>query len=294
MRRTLVVLFLLACIAGIAGLLLTRPGSVDPAALAGLTGDPARGEVIFNAGGCASCHMAPDTEDPRVLAGGLEIASPFGTFVVPNISTDPDHGIGGWSDLDIVNAVMMGTSPDGQHYYPAFPYTSYGRGSLAEAVDLAAYLRTLPADATPNRPHDIGFPFNIRLSLGGWKLLFFREDWVTPDEFASTDQLTLGRSLVEGWGHCGECHTPRNALGGPDWDNWLAGGPNPSGDGRIPDIRPSELRWNANDIAAYLETGFTPDFDSAGGEMTDVIKNMARLPEGHTDAIAAYLTQLPE
>ena len=294
MRRTLVVLFLLACIAGIAGLLLTRPGSVDPAALAGLTGDPARGEVIFNAGGCASCHMAPDTEDPRVLAGGLEIASPFGTFVVPNISTDPDHGIGGWSDLDIVNAVMMGTSPDGQHYYPAFPYTSYARGSLAEAVDLAAYLRTLPADATPNRPHDIGFPFNIRLSLGGWKLLFFREDWVTPDEFASTDQLTLGRSLVEGWGHCGECHTPRNALGGPDWDNWLAGGPNPSGDGRIPDIRPAELRWTAGDIAAYLETGFTPDFDSAGGEMTDVIKNMARLPEGHTDAIAAYLTQLPE
>ena len=294
MRRTLILLVLLACLAGLAGLVLTRPGTVAPEAIAGLTGDATRGEIIFHAGGCASCHMAPDTEDKRVLAGGLEIASPFGTFLVPNISSDTDHGIGSWSDLDLVNAVMKGTSPEGQHYYPAFPYTSYARGSLQDTVDLAAYLRTLPADPTPSQPHRIGFPFNIRASLGGWKLLFFRDGWVTPEDFAATDELTLGRSLVEGWGHCGECHTPRNALGGPDFDQWLAGGPNPSGDGTIPNIRPAALRWSANDIAAYLATGFTPDFDSAGGEMTDVIRNMAELPDGHLEAIAAYLTTLPE
>ena len=293
MRRIGIIILGLAA-AGLLALFVVRPERIAPEALAGLTGDATRGEVLYNAAGCAGCHTAPDSEDRQRLAGGQRITSPFGTFLVPNISTDPDHGIGTWTDEELVTAMLKGTSPDGAHYYPAFPYASYARGTVQEALDIATYLRTLPADPTPSLPHELGFPFNLRVTLGGWKLLFLKPDWVVPDEALTTDGQRLGRALVESWGHCGECHTPRNALGGPQLGNWLAGGPNPSGEGRIPDIRPAALQWSANDIAAYLDSGFTPDFDTAGGEMVEVIENMALLPDGHRAAIADYLTALPD
>jgi mono/diheme cytochrome c family protein len=294
MRRIIGVLLLLA-VAGLAVFwVLTRPAPLGSDAIAGRSGDSARGALVFHAGGCASCHAAPGARDEAklVMAGGRRFESPFGTFVAPNISPDPEHGIGDWSTLDLVNAMLRGVSPSGAHYYPAFPYTSYARASVQDAVDLKAYLDTLPADATPNAPHELGFPFNIRRTLGVWKALFADDDWIVPDAGLSEAALR-GRYLVEGLGHCGECHTPRNALGGPDRAAWLAGAPNPTGQGTIPDLRPGALTWSEGEIVEYLTSGFTPEYDTAGGEMAEVVENMAQLPAPDREAIAAYLKALP-
>ncbi len=274
------------------GLYVTRPEVADPAAVAAIEPDLERGALAFAAAGCASCHAAPGAtgEAKLVLAGGERFETDFGTFIAPNISSDPAAGIGDWSIEELVNAIMFGTSPEGQHYYPAFPYASYARADPVDVVSLAAFLKTLPADPTPSLPHEIGFPFNIRLSLGGWKYLYFNDDTITP--INDDPSYMRGRALVEGLGHCGECHTPRNALGGPDLSAWLTGAPNPSGRGRIPAIKSPDLDWDEADIANYLETGFTPDFDSAGGTMVDVIENMAQLPPEDRAAIARYLVSL--
>lgn len=292
MRRFLVLCLLLVALIGAAGLWITRPVAIAVADLPDHQPDPSQGEQIFYATGCASCHAAPGArEDAKlVLAGGLEFKTDFGVFHAPNISPDPDHGIGGWSAAEFVSAVKYGTSPDGQHYYPAFPYGSYTRMEVTDILDLKAFMDTLPADATPSKPHDLGFPFNIRSSLGGWKLLFIDDGAVV----AQTDPvLARGQYLVEAMGHCAECHTPRNALGGLITSQWLAGGPNPDGQGRIPNITPGVLEWSETDIAYYLETGFTPEFDSVGGSMVSVVDNTAKLTPEDRAAIAAYLKSVP-
>ena len=272
---------------------LTAPSPLSEAAIDGMTGDADRGALVFAAGGCGSCHTAPGAEDGTlILSGGQAFATEFGTFHAPNISSDPVHGIGAWTTIDVVNAVKRGVSPKGQHYYPAFPYGSYGRAETQDLVDLAAYLGTLPASDIPSLPHDIGFPFNIRRSVGGWKLLFWSDDWVIDGDLS--DQQMRGRELAEGLAHCAECHTPRNALGGLDTARWMGGAPNPNGSGNIPDITPAALGWSEADIAEYLRSGFTPEFDTAGGEMAHVVKNMAQLPQADRDAIAAYIAALPD
>lgn len=275
------------------GWFVTGPNHLDASATEGIAADLERGRTLFYAGGCASCHSAPDAEgDAKLtLSGGRRFPSDFGTFVAPNISPDPTAGIGNWSATDLADAVLNGTGPRGQHYYPAFPYTSYARMSVEDAVSLHAFLATLPADATPSEAHDVGFPFNIRRSLGGWKLLFARDGWVVEGDL--TEEQELGRFLVEGPGHCGECHTARNALGGLQLDAWLGGAPNPSGKGRIPNITSAKLDWSEADIAEYLKSGFTPDYDSAGGEMADVIDNTSHLSDAERAAIAAYLKVVP-
>ena len=292
MTRILLGLAGLAVIGAGAGWLLTAPRPLDPAVLDGLTGDAGRGALVFAAAGCASCHTAPDAPaaDLPVLSGGMRFETAFGTFVAPNISPSPE-GVGDWTDAEIVSATMTGVSPDGAHYYPAFPYTAYGLADPQDMVDLVAFLRTLPPDATPSQPHEIGFPFNIRRSIGGWKMLFGTDGFVLAE--AATPELTRGRYLVEALGHCAECHTPRNALGGLDRGNWLAGGPNPDGEGRIPNITPGVLTWSETEIAQYLETGFTPEFDTAGGSMAHVIRNTSRLTPEDRAAIAAYLKAVP-
>lgn len=291
MRLVLWTLAGLAAVA-VAGLWITRATPIEAARYDGLTGDAARGAVVFTAAGCASCHAAPDAEGAAklVLAGGERFPSEFGTFIAPNISPS-DAGIGGWSLTEFASAVQKGVSPGGQHYYPAFPYTAYALMTDQDVADLWAHWQTLPADDTPSQPHEVGFPFNIRLSLGGWKLLFADKGWVM-DEVA-TPELERGRYLVEALAHCGECHTPRNALGGLDRGRWLAGAPNPSGTGTIPPLTPDKLTWGASEIAYYLETGFTPDFDSAGGHMVAVIENFSKLPASDRQAVVAYLKALP-
>jgi mono/diheme cytochrome c family protein len=272
-----------------AGWYLVRPAPLGADALDGITGDAVRGETVFAIAGCASCHAA--TDGPReVLAGGRAFASDFGTFYAPNISADPVQGVGGWTDLELASAIMRGVSPQGAHYYPAFPYTSYIRADVQDVADLIAHLRTLPASDSPSLPHDLGFPYSIRAGVGVWKALYLRDDWVIDVEGA---ELERGRMLVEALGHCAECHTPRDALGGPDRGAWMTGAPNPSGDGRIPGITPATLDWSVQDIAAYLQSGFTPEFDSAGGSMAEVIHGTAALTDADRLAIAAYLKALP-
>lgn len=221
--------------------------------------------------------------------------TPFGTFRVPNISPHPDHGIGNWTLLDFVNAMHMGTSPDNRHYYPAFPYASYVRMSFEDLVDLKSYLDTLPEAANRNEDHRLKFPWNIRAGIGLWKLLNLDAAAVVsvPQE---NELLIRGRYLVEGPGHCGECHTPRNWSGGLNNSLWLTGAPNPDGEGKVPNITPDEkglVGWSQGDIEYYLESGLTPDYDTVGGSMVKVQENMALLSEDDRAAIAAYLKAIP-
>jgi mono/diheme cytochrome c family protein len=287
MRSFLKVLVPIAIIAVGIGLWLTAPSRVDAARFEALTGDPARGETVFTAAGCASCHHEPESEDKLVLAGGQAFPSDFGTFYAPNISPS-EAGIGGWSIVDLANAVTRGVSPEGEHLYPAFPYTSYTKMEDQDVADLHAYIMSLEPSDTASKPHDVGFPFNIRRSLGGWKLLFFSDDYVMP-----AGDNERGRYLAETLAHCGECHTPRNALGGLDKGRWLAGAPNPSGQGTIPALTPDKLTWSATDVAYYLETGFTPDFDSVGGHMAEVVDNFSKLSAEDRTAVANYIKALP-
>lgn len=270
-----------------------RPAPLPDAALAGIEGDADAGAGVFWASGCASCHAtAGATGDDRlVLAGGQRFETAFGTFVAPNISPDPDHGIGGWTLAEFANAMLRGVSPDGRHYYPAFPYTSYARMRLQAVADLKAFMDDLPIDATPNQPHDLPFPVNIRAGLGLWKRLYLNDAWVL--DVAGDPVLERGRVLVEAMAHCAECHTPRGALGGLDTARWMQGAPNPSGRGRIPAITPEALGWSEAQIAGYLATGFTPAFDTAGGSMAAVVKSLAELPAEDREAIAAYMLALP-
>ena len=260
--------------------------------------DLENGERVFLAGGCSSCHAAPGATDENrlVLAGGAPLKSPFGTFYPPNISPDPTAGIGAWTLAEFGDAMLRGVGRQGEHLYPSFPYASYARMTPRDINDLYGYLKTLPVSANVAPTHDLPFPFNQRLLIGGWKLLYLND---TPRVRLSKPDAKVerGQYLVEGPGHCGECHTPRNALGGLQTDQWLAGAPDPEGGkGRVPNITPGGKGvgdWGENDIAYYLESGFTPDFDSVGGSMVAVQKNMARLPAADREAIAAYLKAIP-
>ncbi|MDZ4135687.1 MAG: cytochrome c [Paracoccaceae bacterium] len=293
MRRPLLLLAAIA-FAGFSGFwLLTQPKPLVMSAIAGLTGDAVRGEAVFWAAGCASCHMAPGAigDDRLALTGGQRFATAFGTFIAPNISPDPRHGIGGWTLADFANAVTRGLSPGGKHYFPVFPYGTYTRADLHDVADLKAFMDRLPPQSTPSLPHEVSFPFNIRRNLGLWKLLFMTDTWVVAGDLPPAE--ARGRYLVEALGHCGECHTPRNAFGGLNRARWLGGAPDPSGKGRIPNITPGRLIWSEAEITTYLTTGFTPDYDSVGGHMAAVVDNLAHLPESDRQAIAAYLKRIP-
>jgi mono/diheme cytochrome c family protein len=279
---------------------LTRPAPMPASALPEHTADAVAGERVFWAGGCASCHATPvDGKRARGeaklrLGGGLELETPFGVFRVPNISPHAD-GIGEWSDLDFVNAMQRGVSPAGRHYYPSFPYGSYTRMTIEDTLDLKAFIDSL--SPVPGRvdDHALDFPWSLRRGIGVWKRLHLDDAPVIaldrPD-----DKLARGQYLVEGAGHCGECHTSRDAFGGLELSRWLAGAPNPEGKGRIPNITPAGkgiAGWSAADLVYYLESGFTPDFDTVGGSMVAVQENLARLPAEDREAIVAYLKAIP-
>jgi len=259
LKKAIIVLVVIGVIAAGTGWILSGPTRMSEARASGLEeGDPAKGELVFWAGGCASCHAAKGAEgdDLLKLGGGLRLETPFGTFVAPNISSSETDGIGAWSLIDLANAMTHGTSPDGRNYYPAFPYTSYARMSDTDLGDLYAFLKTVPAVEGKAGDHELGFPFNIRRGLGVWKRLFLDPAPVisAPAGGADVDPAVWGRGryLVEGPGHCGECHTARDFAGGLILTDWLGGAPAPTGDGRIPNITPVEGgfgSWSAADIA---------------------------------------------
>lgn len=290
MKRLAIIALALATAGAGAFLWLTAPQRIDAALVTELTGDATRGQQVFHIGGCASCHAPPGAEGEARLAlgGGERFETPFGVFVAPNVSPGPE-GIGGWSAVDFANAMQAGVAPDGRHYYPAFPYASYARMTPQDVVDLKAYMDGLPMHPAQNQPHELRFPFNIRRALGLWKRAHLSDAPVIAVE----ETLERGRYLVEGPGHCAECHTPRDFTGGLDKARWMGGAPNPEGKGRIPNITPGALKWSAADIAEYLKSGFTPDYDSAGGSMAKVIRNTSLLSDDDRNAIAAYLKALP-
>lgn len=296
MRRAAVAFLLIAVFAA---WWITAPSGVAVADLPEITPDAAAGERVFWAGGCASCHAAPVDgkrargDDKLKLGGGMELESPYGVFRAPNISPHGD-GIGGWSMTDFVNAMQHGVSPQGEHYYPSFPYASYVKADTADIMHLKAFLDTLPAVAGPVGDHELGFPWSWRRGIGAWKRLYLTAAPVVADATGDA-QLEHGRRLVEGLGHCGECHTPRDGFGGLQTEHWLSGAPNLEGEGSVPDITPASDSiggWSAKDIEYYLESGFTPDYDAVGGTMVAVQENMARLAPEDRQAIAAYLKSL--
>ncbi|WP_048649489.1 c-type cytochrome [Nitratireductor soli] len=276
---------------------LSAPASIEAGALPSAA-DATRGEQVFWTGGCASCHAKPgaDGEARLALAGGLELKTEFGTFVAPNISPDTKDGIGGWSEAEFANAMLHGVSPRGEHYYPAFPYPSYARMAPQDVADLFAFLKTLPAIEGRAPDHQLSFPFTLRRGIGLWKRLYMHDAPVVALAADASGLARRGQYLVEGPGHCGECHTPRSITGGQDYEQWLAGAVAAEGAGVVPNITAGEGgvgSWSASDIAYYLESGFTPDFDSVGGAMVSVQKNMAELSKDDRDAIAAYLKAVP-
>lgn len=277
---------------------LTGPETIPASELAAYAPNVANGTTIFNAGGCSSCHATPAQPDRLRLGGGLPIPSPFGTFYVPNISSDPDDGIGRWTEAQFVTALLKGTSPEGSHYFPAFPYTSYQHMKLEDARDLFAYLKTLSAVSGKAPAHGVPFPFNIRRNLGIWKLLFMDGKILASKPFvpdaARPAPWNRGGYLVNALGHCAECHSPRNLLGGIISAQRFAGGPDPEGEGSVPNITQKGLaNWSEKDIAYLLETGQTPDGDTVGGSMARVIRNTSQLSAADRAAMATYLKSLP-
>jgi len=294
MIRRMFVLAAIAAPLGIAAFwVLTIPATVSASALAPHAPDLNNGREMFYAGGCTSCHAVPRQKDPTRLGGGLALKSPFGTFYVPNISPDPKDGIGGLSGAQFVTAMTKGTSPGGEHLYPALPYTSYQHMRIDDLRDLFAFLKTLPAVQGRVRDHDLRFPFNIRRALGLWKLIYLDGEPFKPDSTKSA-QWNRGAYLVNGPGHCAECHSPRDVLGGIIPSLRFTGGPSPDGNGGVPNITQYKLKtWTEKDIAGTLIDGTTPDADLVGGNMIEVVANTAKLTADDRNAIAAYIKSLP-
>jgi len=244
-----------------------------------------RGAYIFLATGCSNCHVAEGEMEKTRLAGGQKFKTDFGVFIAPNISNSREYGIGGWKFDDFYTAIKFGQSPEGRHYFPAFPYVAYSKIRDQDIADLWSFWKTLPSIETPNVEHDIKFPFNIRRNIGIWKLLYMPKNFVDPID----DRATY---LVEALSHCAECHTPRSVMGGLNRSQWMRGAVNPSGQGLIPSIHSSDLGWSEADVIEYLSSGFTPDFDVASGKMVAVIENTSKLSLSDRALIADYLMRI--
>jgi mono/diheme cytochrome c family protein len=295
LKRAAVGIAILALVAAALAWFLTAPQPLQAAALPQHQPDPANGERVFHAAGCMHCHSAPGAKGPDQLklVGGLELNTEFGVFRVPNVSPDPETGIGGWTPLQFVNAVTRGVSPGGAHYYPAFPFASYAKMRIEDVLDLKAFMDTLPPAPSQVAGPDLGLPFNIRRGIGLWKRRYLSSAPVLNLANAN-EQVRRGQYLAEGPGHCGECHTIRDWMGGLNTSLWLAGAPNPEGGrGRVPNLTPGGLEWSEQEIADALKTGFTPEFDTLGGAMAPVQASLAHLPDEDLRAIAAYLKAIP-
>jgi mono/diheme cytochrome c family protein len=264
-------------------------------------GDRVKGAYIFNAAGCSNCHTDPGKKGKgarvkgELLAGGRPLKTPFGTFYTPNI-TPSKAGIGAWSFADFQRAMINGVAPNGAPYYPAFPYTSYTGMTKKDLDDLWTYLKSQKASDRANQSHKLKIPFNTRALMHGWRLLFFSAGDVGGLDPEKSTVWQRGAYLVRVLAHCGECHTPRNAMGAMDRYQELSGNPKGPG-GAIPDLSPANKKgvvtWSREDVFEYLSTGMTPEGDFAGGEMAEVIdRSTSILTEGDRTAIAVFVKSL--
>jgi len=293
MKKSLIALMVLAAGALVlaAGWVLSAP-AVPQIALTAYNPDLANGRTMFLIGGCSSCHAVPKQEDATRLGGGLALPTAFGTFHVPNISSDTKDGIGRWSEAQFIAAMRHGVSPSGQHLYPAFPYTSYQAMRTEDLRDLFAYLKTLPAVSGAAPGHVLKFPFNIRRTVGLWKLLFL-DDAPFRSDAAQSPQWNRGAYLVNAPGHCAECHSPRNLLGAMVASRRFTGGQSPTGQGGVPDITQGKLYdWKVEDFVEVLDSGMTPDSDRVGGAMVEIVANTRELGAADREAMAVYLKSL--
>ncbi len=277
---------------------VTEPRPLSANALPTYTADAGNGERLYNAGGCHSCHLpAKDNTaiDQALPAGGMAFVTPIGTLYPPNLTPDPETGLGTWTDIEFVNAMQKGIGRDGQHLIPAFPYTSYAHMAVGDVLDIKAYLLSLQPVKNQTPPHDVMALDVVRRGLGAWK-------WIGLDSRNDTmhtppsSSAARGRYLVEGPGHCNECHTPRTIFMTSDRSRYLAGGPHPEGKGTVPPLRDLVGRKrfkDAPDLASALEFGEAMGYqDMSAGGMAAVQRNMAKLPAADRMAIADYLTLL--
>jgi mono/diheme cytochrome c family protein len=254
-------------------------------------GDAKRGQYLAKAAGCLGCHTQ-EQKDAVAYAGGRALKTPFGTFYGPNITPHPDAGIGRWTEADFIRAMRHGERPDGANYFPAFPYPSFTQIADADLRDLWAYLRTLPPSGQRAQAHELRFPFGWRVLVTVWKWLFFTPGPYAPKP-AISQALNRGAYLVQALGHCGECHTPRNFLGGPKQDRFLAGGKGPEGKG-VPNLTPTRLKkLSDTELKDFLVSGTTPDGDVPAEAMGEVIRNTtSQLSAEDLAALMAYLRSL--
>jgi len=255
-------------------------------------GDAKRGEYLAKAGGCVGCHTE-EKEGAVPFAGGRALKTPFGTFYGPNITPDKKAGIGNWSEADFMRALRLGDRPDGSNYFPAFPYPSFTKITDSDARDLWAYVRALPPSAKPSKEHDLWFFFGWRWTVTFWKWFFFTAGAFQNIPGAS-EIVNRGAYLVQALAHCGECHTPRNFLGGPKSSRFLAGGKGPDGKA-VANLTPTELKKQSDkDLKDLLTTGMTPDGDVLAEAMGEVVTNtISKLTPADLDALIAYLRTIP-
>ena len=254
-----------------------------------------RGQYVFTASGCAGCHTDIKNKG-TLLAGGRELKTSFGVFYGPNITPDKTHGIGDWNDEDFIRALRHGVAPDGSHYFPVFPYTSYTKLTDQDMRDLKAYLFSLPPSAKPNIPHDIKFPFSIRASMIAWKFLFLETGPFLPHPTRSK-VWNRGAYLSEAMVHCGECHTPRNSFGAAILDKAYAGTREGPEGALAPNITSDPETgigtWSHQEIFDILQIGMLPDGDFTGGAMAEISENTAKLDREDLNAIAYYFKSIP-
>lgn len=258
--------------------------------MTGLVGDPARGGYLLKLAGCADCHTG---EGQMPFAGGVALKTQFGIFYGPNITPDKEAGLGNWSQADFANAMLNGKGRHGESLYPVFPYTSYKSVDRQDVADLWAALMSLEPSATPSKPHDINAFLFSRRSLAIWQILFFRPNEPLPAKPQKSDTWKRGQYIVNGPGHCGECHTPRNGFGARDEKRLLAGATLPPKNEKVPAISTAALienGWTREDLGWALKFGLLPDGDVMGGSMGDVIEgSLSQLTDEDIDAIVTYL-----
>lgn len=287
MRRLLIVLVGLGLPVFLWLFLGTPHRTID---MAPLEGDAARGAYVVRLAGCVSCHTAP--KGGALLAGGAPLVTPFGTFYGPNITSDPDYGIGSWAADEFADALVNGHSARTSHLYPVFPYTSYSKMTSGDVVDLWAWLQTVEASSMPSKAHEISNPFRFRFLLAPWKTLFHDVDLLeaVPERSGAWNR---GRYIVEGIGHCTECHTPRGKFGALDRTRHLEGGKlQPKGE-KVPAITAEALAkrgYEQGDLLMAFQYGLAPDGDVLGGSMGEVLSDqLEHLTLQDLEAIATYL-----
>ncbi len=298
MKRFLIVVVALAAIGAAVYARLNRTDAAAGAAPQ-IAGAPAaaavlaRGEYLTRVADCVTCHTAAGYEKP--FAGGVAFRLPIGTLYSTNITADAAAGIGSWSDEEFVRAVREGVRKDGRHLYPAHPYTSFTQLSRSDVLAIKAYLFSLPAAPAANRPNALRFPFDQRWAIGLWNAAFFESRRFTADS-SKSEQWNSGAYLATALGHCGECHTPRNAAFGLDRGQPLAG--QEMLGWRAYNITSDTAHgigsWSDADIAQYLTSGHAEGRGSAAGPMGEAVAHSLKyLHPQDAAALIVYLRSVP-